>query len=1088
MLRLLSIAALLLVSFFPAQAQRKKATPETPAAPADTSLSASTLSGLSFRSVGPALTSGRISDFAVNPANPSEYYVAVASGGVWKTTNAGTTYEPIFDGEGSYSIGCIAMAPGNPHLIWVGTGENNGQRSVAYGDGVYKSEDGGRSWTNMGLKESEHIGKILIHPTNPDIVWVAAQGPLWKSGGERGLYKTTDGGKTWKQVLSVSEHTGINEVHMDPRNPNLLYASSWQRTRRVWTFIGGGPESTIYRSTDGGETWTKAESGLPGGDKGRIGMAVSPVNPDVVYAILEAGDRGGFFRSFNRGASWEKMSSFSTSSNYYQEIVADPHDVDRVYSMDTYAMVTNDGGKTWNQLGERSKHVDNHCMWIDPANAKHYLIGCDGGIYESWDAAATWQFKPNLPVTQFYKVSTDNGLPFYHLYGGTQDNFSIGGPSRTTSSNGIANFDWYLTNGGDGFETQVDPKDPNIVYAQSQYGGLVRYDKRSGEVLDIRPAEGPGEAAFRWNWDAPLLLSPHNPTRLYFAANKVFRSDDRGNTWKVISPDLSRQLDRNQLEVMGKVWGVDAVAKNASTSIYGNVVALDESPLREGLLYIGTDDGLIHVSTNGGESWTRYESFPGVPERTYVNQLVASRHDENTVFAVFNNHKNGDFKPYVLKSTDRGATWTAITGDLPERGSTYTLAEDHVKASLLFVGTEFGVFTSVDGGKKWLQLKSGLPTIAVRDLDIQRRESDLVLATFGRGFYVLDDYSPLRHLSEEALAQPAMIFPVKDALLYQPSSPLMYPGKGFQGESHFSTPNPEPGAVITFYLKEAPKSLKAQRQEAEKEAANNNQPIRYPSAEALRAEDAEEAAYLLFVIRNSAGEVVTRIQQPASEGLQRLTWTFKMPSGAPVSANSGSDNGPSAVPGTYTVDMHLSSGGKLTQLVAPVSFEVVPINLASLAAADKAAVLAFLTEVNDLGKVVWGTNALRGELDERVSVWEQAIKQTPGADLALLETVSQLKARLREINRQLNGDRSLSRREFETLPGLSGRLYGILYGIYGTSAAPTETMRMSYRLVEEQFKPVYEEMKAILAEADKLEAALDAAGAPYTPGRLPVWK
>lgn len=1068
--------------------RRRNAEPETSESSEEAALTSSTLSGLSIRLLGPALTSGRIADFAVNPTNPSEYYVATASGGVWKTVNAGTTYEPIFDGEGSYSIGCIAMAPSNPHLLWVGTGENNAQRALGYGDGVYKSEDGGKSWKNMGLKESEHIGKIIIHPTDPNTVWVAAQGPLWRSGGERGLYKTTDGGDTWTPVLEISEHTGVNDIVIDPRDPDVLYASAWQRARRVWTFIGGGPESTIYKSTDGGETWEKSASGLPSGDIGRIGLAISPADPDVVYAIVDATPESeGFYRSTDRGASWTKMSGYSTSSNYYQEIVADPHNVDRVFSMNTYAHVTLDGGKTWERLPEKSKHVDNHCMWIDPNDPAHYLMGCDGGIYETWDNAATWHYKPNLPITQFYKVSTDNALPFYHVYGGTQDNFSMGGPSRTTSRNGITNYDWYLTNGGDGFETQVDPNDPNIVYAQAQYGGLVRFDKASGEEVSIKPAEGPGEAAYRWNWDAPLLISPHSSTRLYFAANKVFRSDDRGNTWEVISDDLSRQLDRNTLEVQGQVWSVDAVMKNASTSIYGNIVALTESPLQEGLLYAGTDDGLIHVTTDGGETWTRYESFPGVPERTYVNQLVASLHDENTVYAVFNNHKSGDFKPYVLKSTDRGASWTSITGDLPERGSTFTLAEDHVMANLLFVGTEFGLFTSVNGGESWLQLKSGLPTIPVRDLEIQRRESDLVMATFGRGFYVLDDYSPLRHLTEEALAQEAAIFPVKDALLYNPSRPLIYGGKGFQGESFFTTPNPEVGATITYYLQEPPKTLKQQRLEKEKAAREAGEPIGYPTPEELRAEDEEEKAFLLFTIRDAAGNVVSRMEKSPAKGVKRLTWGFQYPGVSPVSADGWSENGPTVVPGTYTVELHLSENGALRQLVEPVAFEVVPLNNATLAAEDKAAVLAFLQEVAALNRVISGTDELQEELSDKVAILENAVKATPGADASLLGDLRALEQRLAVVDRQLNGDRSLASREFETLPGIARRISSVQWGLYGSSAAPTATMRMNFELAEEQFGEVYDEVKAILEALAAIEAELEAAGAPYTPGRLPVW-
>ena len=726
------LIALLVLLSYSLEAQRKKKSSDDQAKTAFEELS---LSGLKFRSIGPALTSGRISDFAVNPDNPKEYYVAVSSGGVWKTVNAGTTYTPIFDSQGSYSIGCVAIDPNNSNVIWVGTGENNNQRSVAYGDGIYKSVDGGRSWTQMGLKNSEHIGKILVDPRDSDVVYVAAIGPLWSEGGDRGVYKTTDGGETWNAVLTIDKHTGINDIILDPRNPDILYAAAYQRRRHVFTYLGGGPNSGMYKTTDGGGSWEKINKGLPSVDMGRIGLAMAPSNPEIIYAIVEAAQgKGGFFKTTNRGASWTKQGSYTSSGNYYQEIVVDPNDPETIYGMNTWMQISRDGGKSFKVLGEVSKHVDNHCLWIDPTDSDHFIAGCDGGIYESWDGAKTWDFKANLPVTQFYKVALDNAEPFYNVYGGTQDNFSLGGPSRSVSGNGIANEEWWITHGGDGFETQVDQSNSNIIYAQSQYGVLVRYDKASGEEVGIQPQPRKDENAYRWNWDAPLVISNFNNKRLYFAANKVFRSDDQGNSWNVISDDLTQQINRNELNVMGRVWGIDAVMKNGSTSPYGTIVAMDESPKNESLLYVGTDDGLIQITENGGDTWTKVSSFPGVPSRTYVNMLVASQHDENVVFACFNNHKNGDFKPYVLKSTDKGRTWRSIAANLPERGSSYAIAQDHIDPDLLFAGTEFGVFVSNNGGVNWKQLKAGVPTIAVRDLAIQRRENDLVLGTFGRVF------------------------------------------------------------------------------------------------------------------------------------------------------------------------------------------------------------------------------------------------------------------------------------------------------------------------------------------------------------------
>ncbi|MCK5377017.1 MAG: glycosyl hydrolase, partial [Acidobacteria bacterium] len=509
---------------------------------------------------------------------------------------------------------------------------------------------------------------------------------------------------------------------MDPRNPDVLYASSYQRRRHVWTLIDGGPESAIYKTTDAGATWRKLEEGLPEVDMGKIGLAVSPADPDVIYAIIEAQrDKGGVFRSTDRGESWSRRSEYvSGSPQYYNELVADPKDKDRVYSMDTWLHFSLDGGKSFKRVGEEKKHVDNHAMWIDPGNTDHFLVGCDGGIYETFDRGASYRFFENLPITQFYRVSVDNSKPFYYVYGGTQDNSSMGGPSRTLNSSGISNEDWFITVGGDGYETQVDPTNPNIVYSQSQYGGLGRYDRVSGEQIGIQPQEEPGEPAHRWNWDSPLIISPHSPTRLYFACQRLFRSDDRGNSWTAVSPDLSRQLDRDQLPVFGKIQSIDAVAKNMSTSNYGNIVALSESPLVEGLIYVGTDDGLIQVTEDGGASWRKLDGVAGVPGNTYVSRLEASVHDESTVYATFNNKKQGDLKPYIFVSRDRGQSWSSITGDLPEREIVYAVVQDHVNPNLLFAGTEFGLYFTVNEGTNWIRLKGGLPTIQVRDIDIHR--------------------------------------------------------------------------------------------------------------------------------------------------------------------------------------------------------------------------------------------------------------------------------------------------------------------------------------------------------------------------------
>ena len=1085
------IAMMLMVCFAAANAQKKTAGPVKDNYP----LSSSTFSSLRFRNIGPALTSGRIADLAVNPSNTSEYYVASASGGVWKTTNAGITFTPVFDQQGSFSIGCITLDPSNPNTVWVGTGENNNQRSVSYGDGVYKSEDGGKSWRNTGLSKSEHIGKIMVDPTDPDIVYVAAYGPLWSSGGERGIYKTMDGGKTWRNILNVSIHTGFSEIHMDQRNSRVLYAVAHQRQRTVFTYIGGGPESAIYKSTDSGHTWNKIMSGLPSGDLGRIGLAISPVNPDVLYAMVEAREGGGTFVSRDRGQSWQKQGSFSTSGNYYQRLTCDPKNLDKLYAIDSYMGVSIDAGKSFTILGEKSKHIDNHVIWIDPANTSHLLVGCDGGLYESYDAAANWAFMANLPVTQFYKAATDNAFPFYHIHGGTQDNFSMGGPSRNNSTNGIMNSEWYFTSIGDGFESQVDQSDPNIIYAQAQYGSLVRYDKKTGERLFIQPQEKEGEPAYRWNWDAPLVLSRYDNKRLYSAANKVFRTDDRGSTWKVISPDLTRQIDRNKLTVMDKVWSVDAVSKNQSTDIYGNITTLSESGKDENLLYAGTDDGSIQVTFDGGGSWTKINLPQGVPENTYVNQLYASQHDKNTVYATFNQHRYGDFRPFIFRSRDAGKTWTSLVNNLPARGTVYSIAEDHVNPELLFAGTEFGIFVTIDGGGHWSQLKGGMPTIAIRDIEIQKRENDLILASFGRGFFVLDDYSPLRLLKTGDLAKDAMIFPVKDALMYIPDMTLGVRGKGFLGESLYTAPNPPVGATITYYLKGDIKTIKEKRQEKESDLTKKGQQVYYPPIDSLRLEDEQPEPFLLFTISDEKDNVVRRLKAPATKGLQRIVWDFRYATTSPVDFTpydesfvfGGPDMGQMALPGNYKVGLSKFEDGKFSVLAEPIPFKAVALNAASLPPADQKSIAAFSTKLAEFKRVVDGTDEYRRELVNRVKFLKAAILQTPGASLTVSEQLNDISKRLNAVNIPLNGDMTMARREFETSPSINGRIGSIISSLWSSTSAMPGAYQEYYNIAETQFRPVYKEIKSIGEDLKKIEAVMEKNGAPYTPGRLPDW-
>jgi photosystem II stability/assembly factor-like uncharacterized protein len=1083
------------LAFAPAQAQKKGKKESKENKEAADPLADVSLGSFSFRSIGPALTSGRIADLAVNPADHTEFYVAAAAGGVWKTTNAGFDFTPVFDHEGSYSIGCITMDPNNHNVVWVGTGENNNQRSVSYGDGVYKSTDGGASWKNMGLKNSQHIGMICVDPRNSDVVYVAAYGPLWSGGGDRGLYKTTDGGATWNQILFVSEWTGINEVHMDPRNPDVLYATAHQRERRQWTYLGGGPESGIYKSVDAGKTWNKINKGLPPGDKGRIGMAISPANPEKIYAVVE-GPGGGFYLSTDRGESWQKMSNTSTSGNYYQELIADPVDENRVYLMNTFAQVTTDGGKTFSNIGENSKHWDNHCLWIDPSNPLHMMEGCDGGVYETFDRGQTWRFFTNLPVTQFYKVSVDNNYPFYNVMGGTQDNYSLVGPSQTLSEHGIVSSDWEVTVTGDGFESVVDPEDPNIIYAQSQNGNLVRFDKKSGESRDIQPQPKAGELAYNWNWDSPVMVSPFDHKTIYFGANRLFKSTDRGDSWTEISPDLDQNIDRNLLPMMGKVWPMTAVAKNESTSRYGAIVSLDESRLQQGLIYCGTDDGQISVTENDGKNWRHVNQFPGVPGNTYVYDLIADKKDVNTVYAAFNNHKSGDFKPYVYKSTDKGATWTCISGDLPE-GAVYALEQDFVKPEILFAGTEYGVYVTLDGGVKWRKL-GGLPTINVRDLAIQERECDLVAATFGRGFYVLDNYAPMREINPDLPQKDGYIFTVKNALMFNRWRPLGGLGsveKGFQGETFFSVPNPDYGIVIRYWIKDGVTTLKSERQKAEKEKFDKGEVFGYPTLEEWKAEKKELPSYLIFTITDDQGNFVRELRTGLSKGMGRIVWDMQYPATYSVNAREANEtsglpsSGIEVVPGTYHVSLAKNVKGVITQLAGPVSFTVKLLNNESLPATNFAELATYKKKAIELNGAVSAVASAIGDMQEKIAPWKAAVKAFHGQEAVdLMASVNDLQDKLEALQLIMNGDPDRGTLDLDSEVALRQHAGSSLFGIFGNFSDVPGSARQQYEIAAQEFKPVYDRTKTLMTEFAAMDKKLGEIGAPLTPGRLPEWK
>ena len=967
--------------------------------------------GLKFRGIGPAFMSGRIADVLIHPSNENIWYVAVGSGGVWKTDNAGTTWRPIFDGQKSYSIGCLALDPQNPEIVWVGTGENVGGRHVAWGDGLYKSENGGETWTHMGLPKSEHISKVIIHPTQSQIMWVASQGPLWSAGGERGIYRSEDGGKSWTRTLGDSEWVGATDIIIDPRNPEILYAATWQRHRTVAGYVGGGPGSGVYKSTDGGKKWSRLETGLPKGNLGKIGLAISPQNPDVVYAAIEQDRRtGAVYRSANQGASWAKMSDAvagATGPHYYQELYACPHQFDRIYLVDWMMQISDDGGKTFRKMNETNKHVDNHAIAFKPHDPNYLLVGTDGGLYETFDLTKTWKYVANLPVTQFYKIALDDSYPFYNVYGGTQDNNTQGGPVRTDKNTGITNADWFVILGGDGHQPATEPGNPNIIYAQWQQGNLNRHDRATGENVNIKPQARTGEPTERYNWDAPILVSPHKSTRLYFASQRVWRSEDRGDSWTPVSDDLTRNIQRIETPFYGKKQGWDNAWDIYAMSNYSTITSLSESPLQEGLLYAGTDDGLIQISENGGETWRRIEvgSLPGVPARAFVNDIKADLHDANTVYICLDNHKEGDYKPYLLVSRNRGRSWTILTQGLGNENLIWRLVQDHVNPRLLFVGTEHGVYVSQDAGASWMALKSGMPPIAIRDLAIHKQANDLVAASFGRGIFVLDDYSSLRTPIEEVEKKEAHLFDVRKAWWYNPVRPLGWGEKGAQGDHFYTAPNPNYGAEFTFYLKENFPSKKEMRQKAEKESNK----AEFPGWEAIEAEIRSTAPKVWLRISDEEGMIIKNIEAPNKKGIQRVYWDYTTQWELALSENDlkRSDfRSFRALPGAYIAQLFLENEGVWTALSNTVNVEIEKLRTGSLPEASAEEMKNFWKEVQRFQVRYQKFTHQLSQAHKQAELLQKAYGMAKKQDISVEKALQSNKAHLNLLDQQVHGSKA----------------------------------------------------------------------------------
>lgn len=1045
------------------------------------------LDAFRFRNVGPAFLSGRIADIVFHPENENVWYVAVGSGGVWKTENAGTTWVPLFDQQNSYSTGCITLDPQNPSTVWVGSGENVGGRHVAYGDGVYRSKDGGKSWKNMGLKSSEHISKIIVHPDNSDVVWVAAQGPLWNKGGQRGVYKTTNGGKNWKRVLGNNQWTGATDMMIDPRNPQILYAATWDRHRTVAALMGGGPGSGIHKSTDGGETWEKLTQGLPNSNMGKIGLAISPQQPDVLYAAIEL-DRttGGVYRSADQGASWKKMSnavSGATGPHYYQELYASPHKFDRLYLMNVRVLTSEDGGKTFVQLKEEKKHSDNHVIVFKKDDPNYLMLGTDAGIYESFDLAENWRYHKNLPLTQFYKVAVNNAEPFYHIFGGTQDNGSAGGPSATDEREGISNKHWYKTLFADGHQSATDPEYNNIIYAETQQGGLHRVDLKTGEQVLVQPQALKGDPHERFNWDAPILVSPHDPATLYFASYRVWKSTNRGDDWTTISKDLTRNEERLSLPIMGKKQSWDNAWDVGAMSNYNTITSLTESPIKAGLLYAGTDDGFIQVTADGGNQWTKIPVTKlGLPARSFVNDIKADLHDENTVYAVLDNHKEGDFNPYLFKSTDRGQTWTSLSKNLPKRTLLWRIVQDPVDKELFFLATEFGVYTSLDGGQNWQKLP-GTPNMAFRDLVIQKRENDLVAASFGRGFYVLDDYSALRDMTPEKLKETGSLFSPRTAKWYIPRSNL-----GNTGADFYIAKNPTYGAVFTYNLANDFSSKKQLRKKKEKAQNKEGKDIPFPGYAALDDENNENPASIWITIKDKDGNIIRHLKEKAKKGSHRIAWDLRHASTRAIDperqgGRGWNASGPMVIPGTYTAQLSLEQNGKVSPLGDPVKVDVKPIYEGTLKGMDYASLDLYRKELTAVQKEMQILMDQFNQAEKSLKGLKKAAKQTALSPAAFGPDIYEIETAMAKLLQRAEGSAAREEIGERNPPSIQTHMRTAYRGM-STTYGPTPLHKRSLATAKEmmeELRPALNRINTSLLPA--LAQKLKAANAPYIIGQ-----
>jgi photosystem II stability/assembly factor-like uncharacterized protein len=1033
---LLSILVALALATVPgAQAQTTAA--------GSTNESSSPFDGLRFREIGPATCSGRIDDFAVLEANPSVFYVGTATGGLWKTVNHGTTFAQVFDSPTTSSIGDVTIAQNDANLVWVGTGEANNRQSSSWGDGVYKSADGGGTWQNMGLHDSRHIARILIDPVDYSVVYVAAVGNLWGSGGDRGVYKTTDGGQTWTRVLHVDDSTGATDLVMDPSNNKVIYAAMYQRQRATWGMNGGGPGSGIYKTSDAGRTWTRLTKGLPEGALGRIGLDVYRKNPNIVYARLEHEKESGVYRSDDAGASWTKLSSMNPRPMYFSQIRIDPQNDSRIYVPGVQLHVSDDGGKTFRNDGAQKIHVDFHAMWIDPNNSNNLMIGGDGGVGMSYDRSKTYVWLNNLPVSQFYHVAYDNQTPYY-VCGGLQDNNTWCGPSAKRTASGIANDDWFIIGGGDGFQAQVDPADPRILYAESQDGRMNRVDRVTNERKAIRPEAPEGEKPFRWNWDTPMRLSPHDASTLFVAGNRLFKSTDRGHSWKSISPDLTTNTDRETLSLMGVVAKEFKIAKHDGVQSYGNLVTFAESQKKAGLLYTGSDDGVLSMSPDGGGEWRNVTSrIPGLGKNVYVSRVEPSRFDEGTVYATFDGHRTNDFSTYVYASRDHGSTWSSITGDLPKGQVARTIAEDLITPDVLYLGTESGLFVSSDRGRRWLRVKGNLPTVPIYEITLHPRENDMILATHGRGVWILDDLAPFQQIAQ-AQQTDAFAFRLETAVERLPSNERM---KSFEGDRQFLGANPPTGATFTYYLKSKANDVK-------------------------------------WTIRDGSGNVVRELSEDATKdsrnaGVNLVTWDLRVKPlprmrNPPDTSGGGFfgnvNNGPMVLPGSYKAT--LTVNGKDAQ---SIDFTVKGDPDITISDVDRRTHFDTVMSMHNLQATADEAADAVVDMNKQLTAIQDTLKSQANASSSLKTTVEEISKQVSDLRPRLGvGDDGASFGQQEK--NVRGRVGQLKAQIMNSTSLPTDTQARMTSEVRALMAKLVDEVNSVIGRMSALYKELTTTG------------